>query len=455
MDNSREALLAQMMEITNCQENVALNYLTRTNFDIEIAIRHFFEGTVPESVSVQSNSLPSPSVAQSSSQSSSRSLEQTSSPDTTPEPSASEAGPVLPRYHSILQWFTQFITLPVRLPLMFINLVYAYLFGMPKTVYPHIFEYIEKHYSEFNQVKASVFYGRQLQNLRSDLQQNEWKFLVAYMHNPHGDDTFLKSLFTSDFAEQVRNHGAVFFGCIMGSDDANRLRPDRTFGKTRKSCVIVFVIRGTSLTRRLLIDQLHDPESVNTNINLALIDLIADEADRIAQDRERNETRLLMQEQNREYQESLQRDLERIANSKKEKEDAEKAEQEDKKKKEESEMRVKKIENYKDQLRQSKTPLTGPHDILIRFPTGKKVVKFHEDESIEKLFEEALKSELCPLFFQMHQSFPKKAVPCLPKWYYDILICEELEPKEECFSSDLTFAEAGITHGATVFIDNL
>lgn len=113
------------------------------------------------------------------------------------------------------------------------------------------------------------------------------------------------------------------------------------------------------------------------------------------------------------------------------------------------------VETYKRTISGDTTLSTGSHDLLIRFPTGKKVIKFNADDNIEKIFDEAMKSEMCPLFFQMHQSFPKKAVPCLPKWYFEILSAEELEPKSECLSNNLTFQEAGITHGSMVYIDNL
>lgn len=221
--------------------------------------------------------------------------------------------------------------------------------------------------------------------------------------------------------------------------------------------------------QKLIIDELSDPVAVGANVDIALLDLIADEADREAQEKIRNESRRLMDEQNRDYQESLKQDLERIAKEKSEKEAAEKALIEEKKKQEESKLRVKvelvcelnlkksfqKVEEFKKQLIEKDVASDGLHDLLIRFPTGKKIIKFSAGDKIEKLFCEAIKTEMCPLFFQMHQNFPRKAVPSLPQWYYDILELEELEPKKECLSQNLTFEEAGITHGSMVYVDKL
>ncbi|EFO98089.1 hypothetical protein CRE_15423 [Caenorhabditis remanei] len=449
MDETQQAAVAQMKEITNCNEDTAMDYLFRTNFDVEIAVRHFFEGTIPATMRDERTptaSTPSSSVTALPSPTE----ERTSSTSSTSRP-----GPVLPRYHSLIQFLAEFFTLPVRLPLIMLNYVYNYFFGVSTPVYTHIFDYLSKEFPQYDANKKSVFYKHQLQSLRNDLPTKNWKWLVAYIHDPNGSPDFLHSLFVSNFAEQVRTRGGVFFGCVMGSPDAAKLRPDSVFGRKRKNCVIVFVIKATSLTRKLMIEDLSNPQAVATNIDLALIDLITDEADRILRSREQNEARRLMEEQNREYQESLQRDMERIAKSKSEEEAAKRAQEEEERKQKETENRVEKVEKYKKSLLEDDTPSTGAHDLLIRFPTGKKVIKFNGDDSIEKIFQEALKSEMCPLFFQMHQSFPKKAVPCLPQWYFEILTLEELEPKEECLSNQSTFEQSGITHGSMVYIDNL
>ncbi|CAL2051566.1 unnamed protein product [Caenorhabditis brenneri] len=445
MEEERQAFIAQMMEVTNCDEGVALNYLTRTNYDVEIAVRHFFEGTIPAVIA--NDPSPSDSTASSSTTSLPTPKEETVPPI--------ESRAVLPRYHSLLQFFTQFITLPVRLPLIVLNFFYSYFFGPPTPVYVHIFDYINEHHPKCSEEMKNVFYNKPLNSLRRDLPTNSWKFLIAYIHEPSGSPDFLLSLSRSSFAEQVRGRGGVFFGCVMGSDDATKLRPDRAFGRNHKSCILVFIIRGTSLTRKLMIENLSNPEAVATNIDLALIDMIADEADRDARNREQNEARRLMEEQNREYQASLQRDLERIAKSKSDEAAAKKAQEEEEKKQREAEERLNKVNTYKKQCMEDTTASSGAHEILIRFPTGKKVIKFNADEKLEKLFEEAMKSDMCPVYFQMHQTFPKRAVPCLPQWYFDILALEELEPKPECLSSGSTFQEMGITHGSMVFIDNL
>uniref|UniRef100_A0A1I7T1T3 UBX domain-containing protein n=1 Tax=Caenorhabditis tropicalis TaxID=1561998 RepID=A0A1I7T1T3_9PELO len=444
MDENQQAFIAQMMEITNCERDVAVNYLTRTNYDVEIAVRHFFEGTVP--TALVSDSSPTESTASSS---------RVSLPNAQEEAPPATAGPVLPVYHSLLQFFTQFITLPVRLPLIVLNFMYKYFFGPPAPTYKHIFEYIAADFPQYNSKKKAVFYKHQLQSLRNDLPVRNWKFLVTYVHDPNGNLDFFHSLFTSTFAEQIRSREGVLFGCLLGSDDAAILRPDRSFGKQKRSCILVFLIRGTSLTRKLIVENLSNPESVAANIDLAMIDLIADEADRDARNRAQNESRRLMEEQNREYQASLQQDMERIAKLKSEEAAAKKAQEEEEKKQREAEERLSTVEAYKKKCMEDKEPAEGAHDLLIRFPTGKKVIKFNADDKIEKLFNEAMKSEMCPIFFQMHQTFPKRAVPCLPQWYHDILTLEELEPKSECVSNDSTFEETGITHGSMVYIDNL
>uniref|UniRef100_A0A8R1DT99 UBX domain-containing protein n=1 Tax=Caenorhabditis japonica TaxID=281687 RepID=A0A8R1DT99_CAEJA len=443
MDEIRQAAVAQMMDVTNCTENVALDFLTRTNYDVEIAVRHFFEGTIPEALPrtpSSSGSLSTPSHSLVNSESS-------------PEIDRPQA--VLPRYHSVLQLFAQFITLPVRLPLILINIVYDYFFGSQPVLYAHVSDYIKKEYPEYKEAMDNVFYRSQLQSLRNDIQTNGWKWLVAYIHDPKGNQDFFKYLFNSNLPEQIRTRGGVFFGSIMASEDAIRLRPDRTFGRSRKPCIIIFVIRGNTLTRKLYIDDLSNSEVVATNIDLALIDLIADENEREANERTQNESRRLMEEQNRQYQQSLQRDMERIAKTRSEEEAARKIQENEKRKMLESEQRLAKVNDYRRTLQENSSDAVGPCELLIRFPTGKKVVKFNEDDSLEKLFEEALKSELCPIFFQMHQNFPKKAVPCLPTWYFEILELEELEPKQDCLSKNATFREAEITHGTMIYIDNL
>ncbi|ULT84549.1 hypothetical protein L3Y34_013307 [Caenorhabditis briggsae] len=444
MDEYRQTLIAQMMEVTNCSQEVALDYLTRTNYDVETAVRHFFEGTIPAAIT--SSSSPSISTTSSS---------RTSLPGSPETSSPSRAGPVLPRYHSLVQFFAQFLTLPFRLPLIVLNYVYNFFMGKSEPVYAHIFEYISKEYPQYDSQKEAVFYKRRLTSLRSDLPTKQWRWLVTYIHDPSGNPDFFNSLFTSNFAEQVGSRGAAFFGCVMGSEDAQKLRPDRAFGKSRRSCIIIFVIKATSLTRKLIIEDLSNPEAVATNVDLALIDLIAEDADHMERNRQQNESRRLMEEQNREYEASVQRDLERRLEKEKKEEAVKKLREEEEEKQRQSEERLKTVQAYKKERMEEDASAEGAHDLLIRFPTGKKVIKFNSDDSTEKLFNEAMRSELCPLFFQMHLSFPKKPVPCLPQWYFDIVSAEELEPKEECLSNESTMADAGITHGSMVYIDNL
>ncbi|CAI5455957.1 unnamed protein product [Caenorhabditis angaria] len=443
--------LTQMMEITTCDADTAREYLERCNWNVETAVRHFFDGNdfVRDEV-VGDDDYEDESDDDDANDMVGRINEER--PREIPQPARPNNRAVVPAYHNVFQLFAQLFTLPVRIPIYILSFVYNWLFGRPVPQYKTMHEFIELKHPEFI-AKKSCFYQRNLSQLRTDYQIHSWKYVVVYIHDENDDKSFFINCFESNISRTISENSGVLFGTIVGSDEANRLRPDN-FG-LRKSCVLIYTIQRNTLNRKLMITNLDDPEAVNRNIIMTLLDMISDEAEREARRNVQNENRRLMDMQNREYQESLQRDLERIEREKAAKAEAERLKLEEEENLRKQEARIKQIQDYKNEMASSSKPTEGTCDLMIRFTNDKKIIKFSPDEKLEKIFNEAMASDKCPLFIQMHLSFPKKPVSCLPKWYFDILEIEELEPKQECLDQGLTFEQAGITHGSLVYVDNL
>ncbi|CAI5442989.1 unnamed protein product [Caenorhabditis angaria] len=128
------------------------------------------------------------------------------------------------------------------------------------------------------------------------------------------------------------------------------------------------------------------------------------------------EDRTIRNSQNKEYEESLAKDLIKKAEREKAREaEARKAE------------RLKKIQEYRERIKGAH--FDGPVKVLCRFPDGKRqIIGLANNKcSIDELFNAIISHPSCPNYFFVRQIRPNLEIKCYPDWYLQLIKEEEPE----------------------------
>ncbi|PIC43575.1 hypothetical protein B9Z55_004258 [Caenorhabditis nigoni] len=158
---------------------------------------------------------------------------------------------------------------------------------------------------------------------------------------------------------------------------------------------------------------------------------MANNNEKIAQDR------AILSQQNKEYAESLAKDLAKMKEKEKCRVAAEKKEK-----------RKKMIEEYRGKVKDTKST-SGSHRVLVRYPSGIRVILcFSPSESLKNLFDSIISNPACPNFFKLRSVHPKAEIQCFPEWYQN-LCHEELE--EEDVTASESKESVNSTHTAIGF----
>ncbi|VDM60240.1 unnamed protein product [Angiostrongylus costaricensis] len=175
--------------------------------------------------------------------------------------------------------------------------------------------------------------------------------------------------------------------------------------------------------------------------------------------------RRLMQEQEKAYKESAERDKQKILEVKKAKQEKLEAEKKQKKKQNEMEQRRQKRDMQVIAEMRKQLKLQGEHqpigndliNVQVRFPSGKKFAKkFALDDNLEKLFTAILCHDTCPDFFTVATGFPRSEIHCAPEWYHSLLsaqlVADGLAPSP--FRPASSFRAVGLVKAVGVFVNN-
>lgn len=146
--------------------------------------------------------------------------------------------------------------------------------------------------------------------------------------------------------------------------------------------------------------------------------------------------------QNKEYAESLAKDLAKKEEKEKARVEAEKKEQ-----------RKKTIQEYREKLKGAE--FKGPLRVLVRYPTGSRtILGFSPSDKLDRLFDAVISNPACPDYFSVRSVYPKAEINCFPTWYREVFNAEVDEesrvPQKQ--SEDVRF-DSIISNNSILFIN--
>ncbi|CAB3410363.1 unnamed protein product [Caenorhabditis bovis] len=443
MDDEQQQKIQQ--EFTGVDYEEARNLLARNSNDPQMAIRAFLDEREPELERSVGELRYRGQIGQPS----------TSNDDETVNRDANTR-PVLPVYHSVILFLARLVSFPVRLPIFFFSLIYGFFFGRSVTNRVLFRDHVMQKYP-IAAMELDNWYTGNTSEIIDTVQNTGARFLVVYIHNPKNSDheELLKVLLNTQMGEYISEKRGLLAGIMI--DDPYAFHYAGSGYYERWHAFTIYLKKDTAnvIEMKSLVKRYSDPEETVRCLKRDIDAILSEMNSAALRRRQAEENRRLMEEQNRQYQESVRLDRERMQKQKEEREAKERAAREAEEKQRLSDERVAKIKSFRENL-EDKGPSTGSHQYQLRFPSGNPLkLKFHKSDRVESIFEAAIKSPDCPIFFQVHTIMPKNDIPCLPDWYYDILVDEEKEPEEGWRLKDVTFEEAGVEPGSTIYVDSL
>ncbi|CAI2336962.1 unnamed protein product [Caenorhabditis sp. 36 PRJEB53466] len=158
------------------------------------------------------------------------------------------------------------------------------------------------------------------------------------------------------------------------------------------------------------------------------------------------EDRALLNEQNKEYAESLAKDLAKKEEKERVRVETEKREQ-----------RKRTIHEYRENLKD--VVFSGSHRVMVRYPNGARaVLGFSPSDRVERLFDAIFSNPACPDYFSVRSVYPRAQILCFPGWYREVFNAEVDEesrvPKENGIEMK-SFEESIIANNSILFINTI
>jgi len=260
-------------------------------------------------------------------------------------------------------------------------------------------QYFEKNYGE----KHPEFYRGTYKQALLDIKDN-YKILIVVVNSPEHDDTpeFCKNVLGSDaFINYLQGKNVVVWAGSVNEKEGYKV--NNVFGATtypfigivahqRKRAIIAEKIEGLQPVDEVIqkIDQKYQQLSVQLQAELA-------------EQREREQSRIIRQEQESAYEESLRKDRERERKEKLERERKQREEELARQKQLEYERKVEEKKKYKQKLAESIPPEPNEDEcetaqLSIRFPDGTRVIRtFRADDKLQLVYDFVESKDLDPL----------------------------------------------------------
>ncbi|KJH53694.1 hypothetical protein DICVIV_00123 [Dictyocaulus viviparus] len=292
--------------------------------------------------------------------------------------------------------------------------------------------------------------------------KNSIRLILVFIHDPTNEDSakFIhESLNSVEFGELVSRNQLIVWGVANDSDEGKYVafyqhvfkfpflglmcpRGDGRFFTARRTSGFITAID--------LIEKLQKS-----------CDVLQSELKELRKQKEIiMENRRIMEEQEKAYKESAERDKQKILKAKKAREEKLEAEKKQQEKQKQMEQRRQMIAEKRGELKlQVEQQPTGNElvNVQVRFPSGKKFSKkFSLDDSLEKLFIAIFCYETCPDFFTVATGFPRSEIHCAPEWYHALLSAQLTSDGlvAKPFRQASSFRAAGLGRAVGVFVNN-
>jgi len=260
-------------------------------------------------------------------------------------------------------------------------------------------KYFETNYGE----KHPEFYRGTYKQALLDIKDN-YQFLIVIINSPEHDDTpeFCRNVVASDaFINYVNENNFVVWGGSV--NDTEGYKVNNVFGATtypfvglvgyqRKRAIIAEKVEGLCPVEEVI-------EKINQKYQQLSVQLQAERAE----ERERELSRIIRQEQESAYEESLRKDRERERKEKEERERKQREEELERQKQLEHERKVEEKKLYKQKLAASLPPEPNEDEcetaqLSIRFPDGSRVIRsFRADDKLQVVYDFVESKDLDPI----------------------------------------------------------
>jgi len=300
-------------------------------------------------------------------------------------------------------------------------------------------QYYEENYGD----KHPEFYRGTYKQALLDIKDN-YQVLIVIVNSPEHDDTpeFCKNVLGSnEFINYLQGKNFVVWAGSVTEKEGYKV--NNVFGATtypfigmvvyqRKRAIIAEKIEGLQPVEEVIqkIEQKYEQISVQLQAELA-------------EQREREQTRIIRQEQESAYEESLRKDRERERKEQLERERKQREEELAKQRQMEYERKVEEKKRYKQKLAESIPPEPNEDEcetaqLSIRFSDGSRVIRsFRADDKLQAVYDFVESKDLDPLDILS-----------------DIVLVNTF-PRKEYFDKNVTLKDLGLCPSTSLIVEEL
>ena len=321
----------------------------------------------------------------------------------------------------------------------------------------HFIQEFEASYGSRHPVFYRGPYSASLAEAKKDL-----KFLLVYLHSPGHQDTeeFCREIFThSEVVSYITRNNILCWSSTVELPEGHRASLAlREHTYPFLGLVVLQDNRMVVVRRWEGLSQINSVERLLSTLQQAIEDNEASLTAARAERQERNMNQIIRQQQDEDYQQSLELDRKK-----------EQQKQEEKKKREEAEkLRREKENEVKDKRNRllalkevsaeklEAEPDANDDDVIrisIKFPDGTRLERrFHRQTSIKWLYLFVFSHEKSPMVFQITTNFPRKELPCQSP-SLENPDCKVKEGDQEV--DPPTFAQIGLGKSEMLFVHDL
>jgi len=271
--------------------------------------------------------------------------------------------------------------------------------GARMTCAEKFIQYFEENFGE----KHPVFYRGTYKQALLDIKDN-YQVLIVIVNSPEHDDTpeFCRNIIASDtFIDYIKERNFIVWAGSVNEIEGYKV--NNVFGATTYPFIGLVAHQRKRPMIAEKIEGLQSVEEIIQKIDQKYEQLYAQLQSELAEQREREQSRIIRQEQESAYEESLRKDRERERKEKLERERKEREEQLAREKQMEYERKVNEKIKYKQKLAESLPPEPNEDEcetvqLSIRFPDGSRVIRsFRADDKLQIVYDFVESKDLDPL----------------------------------------------------------
>lgn len=425
-------VISNFKEVCAVDDDVATGFLRHNDWNLEIAVQHFFQsgGELHEHVEEEQNFSNNEQelrhrrvVANGPSTSG-----LFNSRSSTPPPDV----PLQRRVPPPITW-TEFAISLIRLPFLFtyhsileiLYFIWALFRSPPLSVTDprgDVHAFVEDFNATYGNSPNAIQWVDAPYNDALDLCRNSLRFLIVYLHNPSHEacERFIRNtLLSQQMRQLIDRNQIVMWGASVRSQEGYKVSMalrENTYPFLGLLCmkehrmVMVLRLEGEYELEPMLY-------TIQTSIdeNQMYLNAVREERN------QREANNRIRREQEAEYQRGLAEDKARLNQRKREETQRLEALRREEEEKRKEQLKKEKFQEIRAKIASELPPEYKSPDhirVSVRFPCGARFERsFSPDDSLEKLFNATLVHEKCPVNFSMVSSYPREQLNCAPEWY--------------------------------------